>query len=115
MYVWSLFEYMPLYVFEHCILVCSDVWLASPPVCRRLDPSERPLQMVYEYLTAMGYEDPLRVQQEAANSDLSCMIRFYSGELWAGFSLNAGTASSVDQAKIPELCEQFAGFTEQTL
>lgn len=71
--------------------------------------------MVYEYLTAMGYEDPLRVQQEAANSDLSCMIRFYSGELWAGFSLNAGTASSVDQAKIPELCEQFAGFTEQTL
>ncbi|XP_077057952.1 PH domain leucine-rich repeat-containing protein phosphatase 2 isoform X2 [Siphateles boraxobius] len=45
---------------------------------RRLDPSERPLQMVYEYLTAMGYEDPLRVQQEAANSDLSCMIRFYS-------------------------------------
>ncbi|XP_073763654.1 PH domain leucine-rich repeat-containing protein phosphatase 2 [Danio rerio] len=45
---------------------------------RRLDPSERPLQMVYDYLTAMGYEDPLRVQQEAANSDLSCMIRFYS-------------------------------------
>lgn len=45
---------------------------------RRLDPSERPLQMVYDYLTAMGYDDPLRVQQEAANSDLSCMIRFYS-------------------------------------
>ncbi|XP_026071750.1 PH domain leucine-rich repeat-containing protein phosphatase 2 [Carassius auratus] len=45
---------------------------------RRLDPSERPLQMVYDYLTAMGYEDPLRVQQEAANSDLSCMIRFFS-------------------------------------
>uniref|UniRef100_A0A9J7YU42 PH domain leucine-rich repeat-containing protein phosphatase 2 n=2 Tax=Cyprinus carpio carpio TaxID=630221 RepID=A0A9J7YU42_CYPCA len=45
---------------------------------RRLDPSERPLQMLYDYLTAMGYEDPLRVQQEAANSDLSCMIRFYS-------------------------------------
>uniref|UniRef100_A0A8C1V2E4 PH domain leucine-rich repeat-containing protein phosphatase 2 n=1 Tax=Cyprinus carpio TaxID=7962 RepID=A0A8C1V2E4_CYPCA len=45
---------------------------------RRLDPSERPLQMVYDYLTAVGYEDPLRVQQEAANSDLSCMIRFYS-------------------------------------
>ncbi|XP_052006771.1 PH domain leucine-rich repeat-containing protein phosphatase 2-like [Xyrauchen texanus] len=45
---------------------------------RRLDPSEHPLQMVYDYLTAMGYVDPLRVQQEAANSDLSCMIRFYS-------------------------------------
>ncbi|XP_027034244.1 PH domain leucine-rich repeat-containing protein phosphatase 2 isoform X2 [Tachysurus fulvidraco] len=45
---------------------------------RRLDPSERPLQMVYDYLTTMGYDDPVRVQQEAANSDLSCMIRFYS-------------------------------------
>lgn len=48
--------------------------------CRRLEPSERPLQMVYEYLTAMGYTDPVRVQQEAANSDLSCLIRFYSGK-----------------------------------
>uniref|UniRef100_A0A3P9QJK8 PH domain leucine-rich repeat-containing protein phosphatase 2 n=1 Tax=Poecilia reticulata TaxID=8081 RepID=A0A3P9QJK8_POERE len=47
---------------------------------RRLDPSERPLQMVYDYLTSMGYADPVRVQHEAANSDLSCMIRFYSGE-----------------------------------
>uniref|UniRef100_A0AAY4E459 PH domain leucine-rich repeat-containing protein phosphatase 2 n=1 Tax=Denticeps clupeoides TaxID=299321 RepID=A0AAY4E459_9TELE len=45
---------------------------------RRLDPSECPLQMVYDYLAAMGYEDPLRIQREAANSDLSCMIRFYS-------------------------------------
>ncbi|CAL8351779.1 unnamed protein product [Merluccius merluccius] len=45
---------------------------------RRLDPSERPLQMVFDYLSAMGYEEPARVQQEAANSDLSCMIRFYS-------------------------------------
>ncbi|XP_061101100.1 PH domain leucine-rich repeat-containing protein phosphatase 2-like [Conger conger] len=45
---------------------------------RRLDPSECPLQIVYDYLAAMGYEDPLRIQREAANSDLSCMIRFYS-------------------------------------
>ncbi|XP_038860277.1 PH domain leucine-rich repeat-containing protein phosphatase 2-like isoform X1 [Salvelinus namaycush] len=45
---------------------------------RRLDPSERPLHMVYDYLAAIGYQDPLRVQREAANSDLSCMIRFYS-------------------------------------
>ncbi|KAI1889934.1 hypothetical protein AGOR_G00168020 [Albula goreensis] len=45
---------------------------------RRLDSSERPLQMVYDYLAAMGYGDPLRIQKEAANSDLSCMIRFYS-------------------------------------
>ncbi|XP_041078129.1 PH domain leucine-rich repeat-containing protein phosphatase 2-like isoform X2 [Polyodon spathula] len=45
---------------------------------RRLDPSERPLQIVYDYLAAMGFEDPLRIQSEAANSDLSCMMRFYS-------------------------------------
>uniref|UniRef100_A0A3Q3AE09 PH domain leucine-rich repeat-containing protein phosphatase 2 n=1 Tax=Kryptolebias marmoratus TaxID=37003 RepID=A0A3Q3AE09_KRYMA len=45
---------------------------------RRLDPAERPLQMVYDYLTSMGYSDPVRVQHEAANSDLSCLIRFYS-------------------------------------
>lgn len=45
---------------------------------RRLDPSERPLQMVFDYLAAMGYAEPVRVQQEAANSDLSCLIRFYS-------------------------------------
>uniref|UniRef100_A0A673J577 PH domain leucine-rich repeat-containing protein phosphatase 2 n=1 Tax=Sinocyclocheilus rhinocerous TaxID=307959 RepID=A0A673J577_9TELE len=61
---------------------------------RRLDPSERPLQMVYDYLTAMGYEDPLRVQQEAANSDLSCMIRFYSGELWAAGGRHRPLAST---------------------
>lgn len=77
---------------------------------RRLDPSERPLQMVYDYLTAMGYDDPLRVQQEAANSDLSCMIRFYSGEfversrslcvLPASFVLNVG---STDQVQIQAL------------
>lgn len=36
--------------------------------------------MVHHYLAAMGYTDPARVQQEAANSDLSCLIRFYSGE-----------------------------------
>lgn len=47
---------------------------------RRLDPSERPLQILYDYLTTMGYADPVRVQQEAANADLSCLIRFYSGE-----------------------------------
>ncbi|XP_076012271.1 PH domain leucine-rich repeat-containing protein phosphatase 2 [Genypterus blacodes] len=45
---------------------------------RRLDSPERPLQMVFDYLSAMGYADPVRVQREAANSDLSCLIRFYS-------------------------------------
>ncbi|KAM9825217.1 PH domain leucine-rich repeat-containing protein phosphatase 2 [Syngnathus typhle] len=45
---------------------------------RRLEPTERPLQMLYDYLAVMGYADPVRVQHEAANSDLSCLIRFYS-------------------------------------
>lgn len=40
--------------------------------------------MVYDYLAAMGYADPARVQQEAADSDLSCLIRFYRGELGSG-------------------------------
>ncbi|XP_056680339.1 PH domain leucine-rich repeat-containing protein phosphatase 2 isoform X1 [Monodelphis domestica] len=44
---------------------------------RRLDPTERPLQMVYEYLSSLGFEDPVRIQEEATNPDLSCMIRFY--------------------------------------
>lgn len=43
--------------------------------------------MVYDYLTTMGYDDPTRVQQEAANSDLSCMIRFYTGEYVLLFSV----------------------------
>lgn len=42
--------------------------------------------MVYDYLAAMGYTDPARVQQEAANSDLSCLIRFYSGEFCRSLS-----------------------------
>ncbi|XP_077308384.1 PH domain leucine-rich repeat-containing protein phosphatase 2 [Lithobates pipiens] len=45
---------------------------------RRLDPEERPLQIIYKYLSDLGFRDPLRIQEEAAHSDLSCMIRFYS-------------------------------------
>ncbi|NWY37776.1 PHLP2 phosphatase, partial [Sylvia atricapilla] len=45
---------------------------------RRLEPTEKPLQIVYDYLAGLGFDDPLRMQEEATNSDLSCMIRFYS-------------------------------------
>uniref|UniRef100_A0A8C5QJR9 PH domain leucine-rich repeat-containing protein phosphatase 2 n=1 Tax=Leptobrachium leishanense TaxID=445787 RepID=A0A8C5QJR9_9ANUR len=45
---------------------------------RRLDPQERPLHMIYSYLTHLGFQDAARIQEEAAYSDLSCMIRFYS-------------------------------------
>ncbi|XP_023597653.1 PH domain leucine-rich repeat-containing protein phosphatase 2 isoform X2 [Trichechus manatus latirostris] len=44
---------------------------------RRLEPSERPLQMVYDYLSRLGFDDPVRIQEEATNPDLGCMIRFY--------------------------------------
>uniref|UniRef100_A0A7M4EQ29 PH domain leucine-rich repeat-containing protein phosphatase 2 n=1 Tax=Crocodylus porosus TaxID=8502 RepID=A0A7M4EQ29_CROPO len=33
---------------------------------------------------SLGFEDPLRIQEEAANADLSCMIRFYSGKNVSG-------------------------------
>ncbi|XP_010149046.1 PREDICTED: PH domain leucine-rich repeat-containing protein phosphatase 2-like, partial [Eurypyga helias] len=45
---------------------------------RRVEPTEKPLQIVYDYLAGLGFDDPVRMQEEAANSDLSCMIRFYS-------------------------------------
>ncbi|KAM7058127.1 PH domain leucine-rich repeat-containing protein phosphatase 2 isoform 3-T3 [Molossus nigricans] len=44
---------------------------------RRLEPTERPLQIVYEYLSRLGYDDPVRIQEEATNPDLGCMLRFY--------------------------------------
>ncbi|XP_076989044.1 PH domain leucine-rich repeat-containing protein phosphatase 2 isoform X1 [Tamandua tetradactyla] len=44
---------------------------------RRLEPSEQPLQIVYDYLSKLGFDDPVRIQEEAANPDLGCMIRFY--------------------------------------
>lgn len=59
------------FAFSNFFLVCFD---------RRLEPTEKPLQIVYDYLAGLGFDDPLRVQEEAANSDLSCMIRFYSGK-----------------------------------
>lgn len=59
------------FAFSNFFLVCFD---------RRLEPTEKPLQIVYDYLARLGFDDPLRMQEEAANSDLSCMIRFYSGK-----------------------------------
>lgn len=47
---------------------------------RRLGEYERPLQMLNEYLTSLGFEDPCRVQEEGMNPDIGCLIRFYFGE-----------------------------------
>ncbi|XP_044125510.1 PH domain leucine-rich repeat-containing protein phosphatase 2 [Bufo gargarizans] len=45
---------------------------------RRLEPEERPLYIIYKYLSDLGFRDTARIQEEAAHSDLSCMIRFYN-------------------------------------
>uniref|UniRef100_A0AAQ5ZPN4 PPM-type phosphatase domain-containing protein n=1 Tax=Amphiprion ocellaris TaxID=80972 RepID=A0AAQ5ZPN4_AMPOC len=62
------------------ISCCTLLSLVGRILSDLFDGELRPLQMVYDYLASMGYTDPVRVQQEAANSDLSCLIRFYSGK-----------------------------------
>lgn len=47
---------------------------------RRLGDDERPLQILNEYLTNLGFQDPLRVQTEGMNPEIGCLIRFYFGE-----------------------------------
>lgn len=73
-------------MFSNCFLVCFD---------RRLDPTEKPLQIVHDYLAGLGFDDPVRMQEEAANSDLSCMIRFYSGKKLCVHTVTVGVALTV--------------------
>ncbi|XP_029285123.1 PH domain leucine-rich repeat-containing protein phosphatase 1-like [Cottoperca gobio] len=47
---------------------------------RRLGDEERPLQILNEYLTNLGFEDPWRVQGESMNPEIGCLIRFYFGK-----------------------------------
>uniref|UniRef100_A0A8D0CYW9 PH domain leucine-rich repeat-containing protein phosphatase 1-like n=1 Tax=Sander lucioperca TaxID=283035 RepID=A0A8D0CYW9_SANLU len=47
---------------------------------RRLGDDERPLQILNEYLTHLGFEDPWRVQGEGMNPEIGCLIRFYFGK-----------------------------------
>ncbi|KAM9849127.1 PH domain leucine-rich repeat-containing protein phosphatase 1-like [Aulostomus maculatus] len=47
---------------------------------RRLADDEKPLQILNEYLTNLGFEDPWRVQEEGINPDIGCLIRFYFGK-----------------------------------
>lgn len=74
------------FAFSNFFLVCFD---------RRLEPTEKPLQIVYDYLAQLGFDDPLRMQEEAANSDLSCMIRFYSGKKLCVCTLTVPAAVTV--------------------
>lgn len=47
---------------------------------RRLRDEDKPLQILNEYLTNLGFEDPWRVQAEGMNPEIGCLIRFYFGE-----------------------------------
>lgn len=47
---------------------------------RRLGDDERPLQILNEYLTNLGFEEAWRVQEESMNPEVGCLIRFYFGE-----------------------------------
>ncbi|XP_070940981.1 PH domain leucine-rich repeat-containing protein phosphatase 2 isoform X3 [Macaca nemestrina] len=58
----------------HLLIVPSPILWSST---ERLEPTERPLQIVYDYLSRLGFDDLVRIQEEATNPDLGCMIRFY--------------------------------------
>lgn len=47
---------------------------------RRLEDEDRPLQILNEYLTNLGFDDPGRVQEEGMNPEIGCLIRFYFGK-----------------------------------
>lgn len=47
---------------------------------RRLGDDERPLQILNEYLTNLGFEDAWRVQEEGMHPEIGCLIRFYFGK-----------------------------------
>uniref|UniRef100_A0AAQ5ZI48 PPM-type phosphatase domain-containing protein n=1 Tax=Amphiprion ocellaris TaxID=80972 RepID=A0AAQ5ZI48_AMPOC len=47
---------------------------------RCLGDDERPLQILNEYLTNLGFEDAWRVQEEGMNPEIGCLIRFYFGK-----------------------------------
>ncbi|XP_038147566.1 PH domain leucine-rich repeat-containing protein phosphatase 1-like [Cyprinodon tularosa] len=49
-------------------------------VVRRLADDERPLQILNQYLTNLGFEDEWRVQEEGMNPEIGCLIRFYFGK-----------------------------------
>ncbi|XP_037105170.1 PH domain leucine-rich repeat-containing protein phosphatase 1-like [Syngnathus acus] len=49
-------------------------------VVRRLHDDERPLQILNEYLSNLGFEDPWRVQEEGMNAGIGSLIRFYFGK-----------------------------------
>ncbi|XP_067905406.1 PH domain leucine-rich repeat-containing protein phosphatase 2-like isoform X1 [Heterodontus francisci] len=66
---------------ELCTQDRDDLYLQlHGDLIRRMDPDERPLQILYDYLTGLGFQDPVRIQEEGAMADLSCMIRYFHGK-----------------------------------
>ncbi|XP_077450689.1 PH domain leucine-rich repeat protein phosphatase 1-like isoform X2 [Stigmatopora argus] len=49
-------------------------------IVRRLRDHERPLQLLNEYLTNLGFENPWRVQKEGMNPGIGSLICFYFGK-----------------------------------
>ncbi|XP_061594983.1 PH domain leucine-rich repeat protein phosphatase 1-like [Cololabis saira] len=47
---------------------------------RRLADDERPLQILNDYLTNLGFADAWRVQEEGMRPEIGCLIRFYFGK-----------------------------------
>lgn len=47
---------------------------------RRLADDERPLQILSDYLSNLGFEDGWRAQEEGMHAEIGCLIRFYFGE-----------------------------------
>ncbi|KAM6962656.1 PH domain leucine-rich repeat-containing protein phosphatase 1-like [Aplochiton taeniatus] len=47
---------------------------------RRLEDEERPLQILNQYLTNLGFKDLWRVQEEGMDPEIGCLIRFYFGK-----------------------------------
>uniref|UniRef100_A0A3B3C876 PH domain and leucine rich repeat protein phosphatase 1 n=1 Tax=Oryzias melastigma TaxID=30732 RepID=A0A3B3C876_ORYME len=47
---------------------------------RRLADDERPLQILSDYLSNLGFEDGWRAQEEGMHAEIGCLIRFYFGK-----------------------------------
>ncbi|XP_075069058.1 PH domain leucine-rich repeat-containing protein phosphatase 1 isoform X2 [Mixophyes fleayi] len=47
---------------------------------RRLEPHEKPLLVQNDYLFQLGFRDLCRVQEEGMESEIGCLIRFYTGK-----------------------------------
>ncbi|XP_072452240.1 PH domain leucine-rich repeat-containing protein phosphatase 2 [Chiloscyllium punctatum] len=66
---------------ELCTQDKDDLYLQlHGDLIRRMNPDERPLQILYDYLTGLGFQDPVRIQEEGAMADLTCMIRYFHGK-----------------------------------